>query len=820
MNTFSESAYFAQIDSRDGDDNETFGDALRYQRRAAGLTQEELAERAGLSVRSISGWERGEASTPRRDTLHLLVGALGLSGSDRQRFEALVVRPRTPARPHVEWALAASVDHNPEAPPHNLGRAFTSFVGRERDVAELGSLVVATPLITLVGAGGVGKTRLAQELVRSEAAHFGDGAWLVELSELTNAADVPDAIAAAVGLRAGAARTPMRVLTDYLSRRHLLLVLDNCEHLVRGCAKLVADLLQVCPHLHVVATSREPLAINGEIIWLVRPLEVPDLARSHTAAQLARTSAVRLFVERASAVNPGFGLTDANAVTVARICIALDGIPLAVELAAPLTRVLSLDQISERLGGDAELLRASSRDSTPRHRTIRATVDWSYDLLQETEQTLLRRLAVFAGGWTLEMAEHVCAGGRIQSPDILDLLAQLVDKSMVIADPARSQTRFRLLAPIRQYALDRLELSGEAEEFAARHAGLLLSMPVSGEIPDDFGPQEIASLDRYESEHANIRAALRWALDHGEINTALRAAALLFRFWERRGHLREGCAWLEEALAQPGAERSRARATALNALAFLYWRVGDVERAQPVAEQALVLNREQDDPVGLAFALGNLGVIAYARDDPGAGVHWLEQSLAVVRRTGYRTWLSVVLTFLGRSLLRLNGPTDARAPELLRESLALAEDAQARYAIGHALLALGDVEWRRAHPHEALGFWHRALQVQAELADRRGMVASLERLAWGLVATGLFDAAVWLLGASDAQRHVLGITLKHEQQVDHDRQLAEAQAALEDDFNAAWVTGEASSVEEAVALALEVTGPFALRGGSDVEYVE
>ena len=725
MSTLLDSAGLAQIESTHNDDEETFGAALRCHRRTAGLTQEELAERAGLSVRSISGWERGEGATPRRDTLSLLVRALGLSGSDRHALEALIVRSRVPARPAVEWALLSAEDHHPESSRHNLGRAVTSFVGRERDIAELGPLLVATPLLTLLGAGGIGKTRLAQELIRREAGKFADGAWLVELAELTDPADVPDAIAAAVGLRAGTTRTPVRVVADYLSSKHLLLVLDNCEHLVQRCANLVNSLLQVCPRLHVVVTSREPLGINGEIIWLVRPLEVPDLARVRSVPQVTRTAAVRLFVERATAVNPQFVVTDTNAASIARVCVALDGIPLAVELAAPLTRVLSLDQISERLGCDAEILRASTRGSSPRHRTIRATIDWSYDLLEEIEQVLLRRLAVFANGWTLEMAEQMCSGEPIQSTEILQLLALLVDKSMVVVDPSRNEARYRLLAPIRQYALERLERSGEADEFGARHAALFLSLASSGENPDDFGPREIASLDRFETEHANIRAALRWALNHGDVDSALRGAATLFRFWERRGHLREGCAWLEEALAQPGAQASAFRGMAFNALAFLYWRVGHLDRAWLIAEQALGLNRERKDPLALAFALGNLGVIAYARDDPATGVRWLEESLAVARPTGYRPMLSVVLTFLGRARLRLHGPGDARARELLHESLEMAVEADARYAVGHALMALGDVEWRRNQVHAALGFWHRALQVQAERqTDARSSQAS------------------------------------------------------------------------------------------------
>jgi non-specific serine/threonine protein kinase len=735
----------------------------------------------------------------------LLVQALGLSGTAREAFEALVVRARMRRPPpSVKAAIASASDARGER--HNVARSIDTFIGRERDVEELGQLVLNAPVVTLLGAGGVGKTRLARELARDQASMFADGAWLVQLAELTDPSLLPDAIAASVGLHVGSSRSTAELLAEYLRTKHLLLVLDNCEHLVAGCAAIVAQLLEVCPRLHVMATSREALAIDGEIIWPVRPLALPDLNLRQTAAQLSRTAAARLFVERANAVNPRFVITDENAAVLASICVALDGIPLAVELAAPLTRILSLTEISERLGCDSDILRASNRFGSARHRTIRSTIDWSHDLLDERERVLLRRLAVFAGGWNLHMAEHVCAGEGLKSREILDVLAQLVDKSMVVVQATDSSARYRLLEPIRQYALERLEASGESAEYAARHAALMLALPESGERGGDFGPEEIASLRRFETEHANLRAALRWALNHGQVDAALRAAANLFRFWERRGHLQEGCAWLEEALAIAGDAPFPHRGVALNALAFLYWRLGDVERALPVAEQALEVNRDSRSPLSLPFALGNLGIIAYIRDEPGLGVSWLEESVAMARQAGYRPLLSVALTFLGRSLLRLHGPTDPRPIQVLKESLALAEGAQALYAMGHALLALGDVGWRLGEVQGAMADWSRALEIQAQLVDVRGMVASIERLAWGVAATGDFESAVRLCGTAHAQRRMLGITLRHELSVDHDELETDARQQLGSSaFDAAWLAGERSSIDEAVAVALDLT---------------
>jgi len=305
-------------------------------------------------------------------------------------------------------------------------------------------------------------------------------------------------------------------------------------------------------------------------------------------------------------------------------------------------------------------------------------------------------------------------------------------------------------------------------------------------------------------EHANLRVALRWALDHDKSEEALRAASALFRFWERRGHFQEGCAWLEAALAA-GQACSRYRGAALNALAFLYWRVGDVERAQPIAEQALAVNREFGGTLGVAWALGNLGAIAYFRDQLEAGVVRLDESVALGRQAGYGPFLSLALTFLGRSLLRLNGPSDPRVAAVLQESRALAEGAQMRYALGHALMTLGDLDWRRGQVEQAVPLWHRALVVRSQLADRRGIAGSIERLAWGLAARHQFESAAWLFGATHAQYALLCTELRNDEQIDHAELITETREQLGDAFAGTWSAGQSSTADEAVFLALEIT---------------
>jgi predicted ATPase len=448
-----------------------FGEALRHHRRAAGLSQEQLAESADLSPRTISGWERGEKSIPRRDTFALLVRALGLGADERAALEALI--PRKPRPVPRLLALAAP---RMAATRHNLTRTLDSFVGRERDLTALGPVVGTAPLVTLVGPGGVGKTRLAQELARRQLGSYADGVWFVSLADTSDSTKVIETVASTLGVRVA----HVQAVTEYLGSKHALLVLDNCEHVLGACADLLSALLHACPELHVLATSREALSIGGEIVWFVRPLDLPD-PRAQSAAEITRSPAVRLFVERARGVNPRFTVTDDNAATIARVCATVDGIPLALELAAARTRALSVELVSERLDDGVHLLHGTTRGGSPRHQSIRATIDWSHDLLGEQEQILLRRLAVFHGGFSLEMAEDVCSGGRLQRAEVLNILAQLVEKSLVLLDarqPAlevRPTSRhaaplgqYRLLGPIRQYALERLHASTEAAVLEAR----------------------------------------------------------------------------------------------------------------------------------------------------------------------------------------------------------------------------------------------------------------------------------------------------------------------------------------------------------------
>jgi non-specific serine/threonine protein kinase len=427
-----------------------------------------------------------------------------------------------------------------EARRHNLPAQLTSFVGRSREIAEIRRLLPTTRLLTLTGAGGCGKTRVALQVGAELLDDFADGVWVVDLGPLSEPNLITHTVAATLGLRGGPNRTLAEAIADYFRARQVLLLLDNCEHLIAECAQLVEPLLRVAPGLKVLATSREGLAVAGETVWRVPSMSVPSPSESATPEVLLQHEAVRLLLARANAVAP-FTVTDADAATLAEICRRLDGIPLAIELAAARLSVLSLDQINVRLKDRFRLLTGGSRTAVARQRTLEATIDWSYDLLSESERTLLCRLSVFPGGWTLEAAEEVCAGNGLDKESILDLLSNLVDKSLVnVEDDAGGERRYRCLETVRQYGRERLVRSCDAERVRNRHLDFFLALAKRAE-PQLTRENQALWLNRLQSDYGNLRSALEWGLEApGRGNTGLELASALGWFWIRRGYLAEG----------------------------------------------------------------------------------------------------------------------------------------------------------------------------------------------------------------------------------------------------------------------------------------
>ncbi len=547
----------------------------------------------------------------------------------------------------------------PTPPTNNLPVQVTRFFGREEELAQLVQRLDEHRLVTLTGSGGVGKTRLSLEAAGQVVSAFADGVWLVELAPVTDPGLVPQQVATVLGVRETPGHTTLESLLTFLRDRQVLLVLDNCEHLLGACAQLAEALLRACPGLKVLASSREPLAITGEAVYGVRSLSFPNPEHLPPLAQLVEYTAVKLFIDRARLVVPDYQATEQNAAALARICQRLDGIPLAIEMAAARVNVLSTTSLAERLEDAFRVLTGGSRTALPRQQTLRAMIDWSYELLSDAERRLFQRLAVFAGGCRLDAAEVVCSDDgpdpeaaldrtppapnapRLGQADILDLLSSLVSKSMVIAERRGGQaTRYRLLETMRQYAREKLHQAGESQPRHARHLRFFVQLALEAE-PELRGPQQLTWLDRLEHELDNIWAALAYSQDSRvspEAALGLRLAVALRRFWWLRGHERETYAWLAAALARPSGlasslERSLARAEALQAAAAMYFVAPEIAPARAMAEESVAIFLEAGPAGrrGLAYALITLGDLSHLLDDFAPKLTLLTESVAILR---------------------------------------------------------------------------------------------------------------------------------------------------------------------------------------------
>ncbi|MDP6514815.1 MAG: protein kinase [SAR202 cluster bacterium] len=492
---------------------------------------------------------------------------------------------------------------SPATHPNNLPSRLTSFIGREQQIKEVRDLLSTARLVTLAGAGGCGKTRLSLQVASMALDEYPDGVWFVELAPVADPILVAQTVATTLGIREEPGQPLIATLSRSLQAKKMLLALDNCEHLVGACAKLVNTLLAACPELQVLATSRESLGVAGENVWRVSPLSAPGPDQAQTTERLMEYESVKLFVERAIAAEPTFTITNQTAPVVAQICQRLEGIPLAIELTAARVRVLSVEQIAERLEDRFRLLTGGARTVLPRQQTLRAAVEWGYDLLSEPEQALFNRLSVFAGGFTLEAVESAWAGEGVEEYEILDLVSSLVDKSlMVVVDGAGGSARYGLLETLREYGWERLVERGESEETQRRHAACFVALAEEAE-PELRGPQQVSWLERLEQEHDNVRAALSWSAESGDGETGLRLGGALWPFWLTRGYLSEGRERLAGALALPsGLEGTATRANALNGLGNMALSQGDYSAAWALYEESLAIRRELREETHRRFA--------------------------------------------------------------------------------------------------------------------------------------------------------------------------------------------------------------------------
>jgi predicted ATPase/class 3 adenylate cyclase len=613
-----------------------------------------------------------------------------------------------------------------DAFPNNLPQQVTSFIGREREIEEVKRLLGTTRLLTLTGTGGTGKTRLALQVAADLLSEYPDGVWLVELASLADPSLVPQVVASVFSIREEAGKPLTQTLVEGLRLKTLLLVLDNCEHLLEPCAAVADALLRGCPGVQLLATSREGLNIPGEMPYRLRSLAAPDPRQVEAPESLTQYEAVHLFVERAQTVLPTFALTNQNAVAIAEICHRLDGIPLALELAASRVKALPVETLHVRLADMFRLLTGGSRTALPRQQTLRALIDWSYDLLSPREQTLLRRLSVFAAGWTLEAAEAVCPGDGVEEWEVLDLLASLVEKSMVGYE--EHEARYRLLETMRQYARDRLVERGEAENVRRCHRDFFLRLAEEAKRKLQGGEQA-AWLNRLEAEHDNLRVALDWCqVDPDGSQPGLRLATALSMFWEIRGHLSEGRARLAQMLAlrEPG-QRTAAGADALLKAGNMAFSQGDYSAAHAFFVEGLETQQALGNRLGIGAALNQLGRVAAAHGDYAEARSLYERSLAMWRELGERRRLAITLNNLGWVML-MQGEQHAARP-LFEESLALRREVGDRRAMMIPLYNLGSIALNEGNYGVARKLYEESEAISRELGDKWGLAMSLHKRA-------------------------------------------------------------------------------------------
>ena len=764
-------------------------------------------------------------------------------------------------RPEHIYRVAAA-DLLSEFPPlttletinHNLPVQLTSFIGREGEITKAREVLASTRILTFIGPGGTGKTRLSLQVAAEQLPEFQDGIWLIELAQLTESTYILSTIASTFHLREVQGVPLIDTVTDYLRGKQLLLVLDNCEHLIETCARLSNHFLHACPKLKILASSREALGIDGETVYRVPSLSLPENIEDlrdtgNLTLDLMRYEATRLFTERASKANPGFALTRDNAPYVSRICQQLDGIPLAIELAAARVKLFTPQQIAERLGDRFKLLTGGSRTALPRQQTLRALIDWSYLTLNDTEQNVLRSLAVFSGGWTFEAAEAV-AGDALQ--ETMEGLSGLVNKSLVNVEEKEGESRYRYLETIRQYALEKLLETGEAVNARDRHMAYFMELGRRAEA-EFRTAQRPMWVNRLEMEHDNLRSALGWAVQSNP-ESALQMVCLLAMFWLSRSYMTEGCNWCQaaisrvEALSAAGpkidAKLRSTLAEAYSALAMLSINHGEHHTGQMAARKSVALARQLDDPLQLARALNFLGMSATFLGDVPRAFDSLHESEALCRKFGYNDDLAAVLQSLAYATLEIQGPkASEQLQAYLEESLALSRgsmDPEAAVRTEGILARLafyrGDMAESRKHADlmldlhremgdqlsitghqsemahvarqvgnhkEALALYRETIPDWQKMGHRGAVAHQLECIAFIAKAQEQGERAVKLMSAAEALRAASGSLRTPQERIEYDGELAGLRAGIDEKtFDLLWAEGQSMSMEEAINVAL------------------
>jgi predicted ATPase/DNA-binding winged helix-turn-helix (wHTH) protein len=684
---------------------------------------------------------------------------------------------------------------------HNLTTQLTSFVGRQQELVELRGVLASSRILSLTGAGGVGKTQIALRLVREFLNDFADGVWLVDLAPISLGDLVAQTVSTVLGVKETPERSVRDALVDSLRNRQLLLILDTCEHLISECAELVEVLLREAPGLRIIATSREALGIPGETVWRVPSLSLPHTLAPNPLDALVRADATLLFIERARAVDPTFTPTQGNADIILSICRRLDGIPLAIELAAARVIVLSLEQIETLLQDRFRLLTGLGRSSVARQRTLEAAVDWSYDLLSQTERQLLSRLSIFPSSWTIEAAEQICGGDGINQHDVLDLSSRLIEKSLLISDgDFAGERRYRLLETVRHYAGARLMQAGETAQLRERHFQFFY-VEFRGMLTILSRHDQVRCLQRLRVELENVRATLEWAMMSPALSDkGVELAGSLFWFWTKSGGFEEGKRWLEQALALPGLVRASVRARALIGLAHMRIFQGRMSEVKDLAAEALQLGRDDGDPWVVSFALFLQGTSAFELGDSKFAETRSREALAAADFAA-DAWLRAGPLLVLGQVSASEGDHD-RARPLYSESVDVLRDVGDSWALGIVLAAAASEAIIREDFDLAHAQASEALLLCEELEDTRGIAHSLEVFAGLLAAAGFAEAAARLWGAAEGGLANVGGSLEVSIGWIRDRYMAGAQSAAgELLFEAARTEGRAMTSMQAIGFA-------------------